>query len=118
MPELYEIVERPDLESPVLVCAVDGWIDAGLGAQTARASLLEELDTVTVAVFDADVLLDHRARRPIMHLEEGVMTGLSWPSIELRAASDEDGKKGAELFGGQTIHRAELALKILRGETR
>ena len=30
-------------------------------------------------------------------------------------AMGEDGKKGAELFGSQTIHRAELALKILKG---
>jgi aminoglycoside phosphotransferase (APT) family kinase protein len=30
-------------------------------------------------------------------------------------AMGEDGKKGAEMFGGQTIHRAELALKILKG---
>ena len=30
-------------------------------------------------------------------------------------AMGEDGKKGAELFGSQTIHRAELALQILKG---
>ena len=30
-------------------------------------------------------------------------------------AMGEEGKKGAEMFGSQTIHRAELALKILRG---
>ena len=33
-------------------------------------------------------------------------------------AMGEDGKKGAELFGGQTIHRAELALKILKGTAK
>ena len=32
-------------------------------------------------------------------------------------AMGEDGKKGAEMFGGQTIHRADLALKILKGTT-
>jgi aminoglycoside phosphotransferase (APT) family kinase protein len=32
-------------------------------------------------------------------------------------AMGEDGKKGAEMFGGQTVHRAELALKILKGES-
>ena len=31
-------------------------------------------------------------------------------------AMGEEGKKGAELFGGQTIHRAELALDILKGK--
>ncbi|HUP85585.1 MAG TPA: phosphotransferase family protein [Acidimicrobiales bacterium] len=33
-------------------------------------------------------------------------------------AMGEDGKKGAEMFGSQTIHRAELALKILKGTTK
>ena len=82
---LYEFVERPDLESPVLILALDGWIDAGLGAANARAALLASLDPVTVATFDSDQLLDHRARRPTMHLVDGVVTGLTWPSVELQA---------------------------------
>jgi hypothetical protein len=28
----------------------------------------------------------------------------------------EEGRKGAEMFGGQTVHRAQLALEILKGE--
>ena len=32
-------------------------------------------------------------------------------------AMGEDGKKGAEMFGGQTLHRAELALGILKKGT-
>ena len=31
-------------------------------------------------------------------------------------AMGEEGKKGAEMFGGQTVHRAELALQILKGD--
>ncbi|MBA2281394.1 MAG: PAC2 family protein [Actinomycetota bacterium] len=104
MPELYEVVERPDLEAPVLVCILDGWVDAGLGAQNARTALLDGLETVTVATFDADVLLDQRARRPVMHLEQGLLTGLSWPGIELRAASDEDGNDILLLVGAEPDH--------------
>jgi predicted ATP-grasp superfamily ATP-dependent carboligase len=104
VPQLYEVVERPDLESPVLVCILDGWVDAGLGAQNARAALLEGLETVTVATFDADVLLDQRARRPVMHLERGILTGVSWPGIELRAASDEDGNDVLLLVGAEPDH--------------
>src|SRR5438034_1070751 len=63
MSELYELVERPELESPVLVLALDGWIDAGLGAANARAAILGAIETITVATFDSDTLLDHRARR-------------------------------------------------------
>lgn len=102
---LYELLEEPDLESPVLVLGLDGWIDAGLGAQNARAALLESLETVTVATFDADELLDHRARRPTMHLVEGVLTGMTWPGIELRAATDFDGNDILLLVGAEPDHR-------------
>lgn len=105
MTALYERLEQPDLESPVVVLALDGWVDAGLGAQTARASLLQTLDTVTVATFDADELLDHRARRPVLHLVEGLLTGLTWPSIELRAATDVDGNDLLLLVGAEPDHR-------------
>jgi proteasome assembly chaperone (PAC2) family protein len=102
---LYETIEEPDLESPVLVLALDGWIDAGLAAQSARGALLEVLDTVTVATFDSDELLDHRARRPTMHLVDGVLTGMTWPSIELRAATDFDGNDLLLLVGAEPDHR-------------
>jgi len=102
---VYEFVERPDLESPALVVVLDGWVDAGLGATNALLSLLGAMDTVTVVVFDSDELLDHRARRPIMHLADGVNSGLSWPSIELRAASDGDGNDVLLLVGAEPDHR-------------
>src|SRR3954452_5175896 len=104
MADVYEIVERPELDAPVLVLALDGWIDAGVGAANARAALLSDLDPVTVAVFDSDQLLDHRARRPTMHLVDGVVTGLTWPSVELQAASDADGNDLLLLVGSEPDH--------------
>jgi PAC2 family len=101
---LFELVERPDFDAPVMVQILDGWIDAGLGAAGARAALLDQLDTVTVAVFDSDQLLDHRARRPVLHLVDGVTTGLSWPTIELRAASDSAGTDFLMLVGAEPDH--------------
>lgn len=97
--ELYELIERPDLEAPVLALALDGWIDAGMAAETAAATLLDSLDSVTVARFDVDRLIDFRARRPTVHMTEGVMRRLSWPSIELRAVADLDGNEMLMLTG-------------------
>jgi predicted ATP-grasp superfamily ATP-dependent carboligase len=102
---LYELVEQPPLESPVVILALDGWVDAGLGAQTARAVLLQSLDTVTVASFDADEILDHRARRPVMHLVEGILTGMTWATTELRAATDDDGNDLLLLVGSEPDQR-------------
>jgi predicted ATP-grasp superfamily ATP-dependent carboligase len=97
---LYELIEQPDLDDPVLVLAVEGWIDAGLAATTADV-LSDQLDTITVARFSTDDLLDYRARRPIAHLENGVLRGLSWPSLELRAAADLEGKELLLLVGAE-----------------
>lgn len=101
---LYDLHDQPALDSPVLVMVLEGWIDAGFAAGTAVQTLLENLDTYPVATFDADQLLDHRARRPVLHLVEGVNTGLSWPGIELRAATDDLGNDLLLLLGAEPDH--------------
>jgi hypothetical protein len=101
---LYELHDRPSLDRPVLVVVLDGWIDAGYAAGAAVQTLLKHLDTYPVATFDADALLDHRARRPVMHLVDGVNTSLSWPGIELRGATDQAGNDLLLLVGAEPDH--------------
>ena len=101
MSDLVERQFNPELHQPVLVIALEGWIDAGLGAANAMSALLTGADAETVATFDADRLLDHRARRPIMHLVNGLITGLSWPEIELRAGTDAAGNDLLLLVGAE-----------------
>ncbi len=98
---LYELIEQPDLDEPLLVLALEGWIDAGLAAGSAAEVLCDQLDTVTVARFSTDDLLDYRARRPVAHLSDGVLRGLTWPEIELRAATDGDGNEMLLLVGAE-----------------
>ena len=81
--------------------AVEGWIDAGLAAVTTAEVLSDQLDTITIARFSTDDLLDYRARRPIAHLENGVLRRLTWPSLELRAATDLEGKELLLLVGAE-----------------
>jgi len=99
--DIYERLDTPDLDQPVLVIGLEGWIDAGLGAANAMSALLTGADAETVATFDADRLLDHRARRPIMHLEAGLLSGLTWPATELRAGIDEEGSDLLLLVGAE-----------------
>lgn len=101
---LYDLHDRPSLDEPVMVMVLEGWIDAGYAATTAAQTLLSGLDTFPVATFDTDALLDHRARRPIMHLVDGVNTGLSWPSLELRAGVDAEGNDLLLLLGAEPDH--------------
>src|SRR5690606_26011040 len=70
--------------------------------------------------WDADRLVDHRSRRPTMHLVDGVNTGLTWPTIELRHGQDPDGRDALLLVGSEPDVRwrafaadvAELALRF------
>ncbi len=104
MTSLYSMVERPDLESPVLIMVLKGWIDAGLGADGAADVLIEHLDRRTVARFDADALLDWRARRPTMRLVDGVNTNLTWEETELSWAKDGLGHDVLLLLGNEPDH--------------
>jgi proteasome assembly chaperone (PAC2) family protein len=104
VPELYRIHEAPELVDPVLIIGLDGWIDAGYAATNAVGTMLEGAGYVTVATFDTDVLLDHRSRRPTMHISDGVTTGLTWPTIELRAAADAEGGEALFLVGAEPDH--------------
>lgn len=104
MSATYERHRHRALHEPVLVMALEGWIDAGMAAAGAGATLLGELETEPVATFDADELLDHRARRPVLHLVAGVAQGMSWPSIEVVAARDLQGRDLLILAGPEPDH--------------
>ena len=96
---LYEQHEQVELESPVLVVGLEGWIDAGLAGSGATGSLLTTMPTRVLATFDSDELVDHRARRPVARLVDGVNTGLTWPEIQLRFAEDRTGSQLLLLVG-------------------
>lgn len=102
--DLYELRARPELDSPVLVMAPEGWIDAGLGGAGAVAAMLAVLDTQVVASFDVDRLLDHRSRRPVSHMLDGVYTDLVWPKLELLSAHDQEGRAMLVLTGPEPDH--------------
>lgn len=101
---LYELHERPALDSPVLVVALEGWIDAGFAASRAVDAMISQSDSTLVATFDADALLDYRARRPTMHLIDGVNTGLTWSTTELHAVRSPNGADVLLLTGVEPDH--------------
>jgi PAC2 family len=101
---LYELHTDPGLDQPALIMVLEGWIDAGAGAATAADTITSTVETVPVATFDTDTLLDHRARRPIMHLVDGVNVGMTWPILQLSAAVDEAGEDVLLLFGPEPDH--------------
>ena len=94
-PTLFELLDTPTLRKPVLVLALEGWIDAAGAARGARQLLVEVGAGRRLALFDTDRLLDHRSRRPTLRLVDGVASGLVWPNLELSLL---EGINGAELL--------------------
>ena len=80
---LYRLNGEPRLEAPVLVTAFDGWVDAASAATTAANHVAD--DGEQIAVFDADQLIDYRARRPVLDIVDGDLKSLSWPQITVRS---------------------------------
>ncbi|MHB1089073.1 MAG: proteasome assembly chaperone family protein [Acidimicrobiales bacterium] len=92
--EIYDriiFLADPELNEPVLVVCLEGWIDAGLGASTAISTMLTSISTEILATFDTEYFIDQRARRPVARIVDGITTELTWPEIQLRYGRDGDG---------------------------
>lgn len=103
---LVHIVDDvPELEptgqgsGPVLVHALDGFLDAGNVGQLAVQHLLREEQGVVVASFDVDALYDYRARRPPMSFVEDHYEGYDAPRLVVRLLHDRQGSPYLLLHG-------------------
>ena len=99
MTDLATIHAWPTLERPVLVIALEGWIDAGMASASAASALVGSMASELLADFDADELIDHRARRPMLRIVDGVDTDLRWPQLQLRVATNRTGRSVLMLTG-------------------
>ncbi len=93
--ELYELhLERAEIEQlaePVLIVALDGYIDAGSGVKLAVDHLLATLEHTVVATFDVDQLIDYRARRPTLTYQSNKFTEYAEPKLVIHQLADTDG---------------------------
>jgi predicted ATP-grasp superfamily ATP-dependent carboligase len=96
---LYELTDEPELNSPVLIQALTGFVDAGSAIQLSREHLLERLDVRTIATFDVDQLLDYRSRRPPMIFIEDHWASYERPELALHVLQDEIGTEFLMLTG-------------------
>lgn len=90
--ELFELnPDRPELGRPVLVQALDGFIDAGSARRLAREHLMSTYGSQVVATFDVDQLLDYRARRPTMMFVEDHWDSYEDPVLAIHLLHDAEG---------------------------
>lgn len=90
--DLYQVAaDLPDLHAPVLIQALDGFVDAGDVRQLVRRHLLAGSPAQVVARFDVDQLLDYRARRPLLTFVEDTWTAYDEPLLDVVALTDGAG---------------------------
>ncbi len=94
--QVAKSVRGQDLDMLVLL---DGQMDAGQALSQIRETLLEELPTRTVAIFDADSLVDHAAKRPRITFDNGRFVDYVPHRISLEAATDGLGRDFLILSG-------------------
>lgn len=82
---MYQRLAHPDVDSPVLLVAFDGWIDAGAAGTGALAWIAG--DRSPFIRFDSDELFDYRDQRPMHELREGVIESFEWPEVTMTAVT-------------------------------
>lgn len=88
--ELFEL--NPAVTVPdglPLVAGLTGFADAGAGVTQLGTYLLGTLDSEVVATFDADILLDYRARRPLVYFDRDHLADYTPLTLKLYLAYDE-----------------------------
>ena len=90
--ELDPVQPQPgELERPVLVHALSGFVDAGAAGRLAAEHLLATLPHRVLVRFDVDQLYDYRARRPVMTFVEDHWESYDAPRLELSLVEDSAG---------------------------
>jgi hypothetical protein len=87
---LFTTSALPDLVRPVLVQALDGFVDAGSGRRLAQEHLLTALDSEPLVTFDVDQLVDYRSRRPEMTFTRDHWDGYAAPELAVHLVRDLD----------------------------
>lgn len=79
---------RDASQGPVLLIALEGFLDAGNASALAVAHLLAQDAGRVIASFDVDELHDYRARRPPMSFVESRYADFDAPRLAVRVAHD------------------------------
>jgi len=125
--ELDPVQPQPgELERPVLVHALGGFVDAGGAGRLAAEHLLATLPHRVLVRFDVDQLYDYRARRPVMTFVEDHWESYEAPRLELSLVEDAVGSGFLMLTGpepdvqwerfaagvGQLVERYDVRLTV------
>ncbi|WP_066582119.1 PAC2 family protein [Cellulomonas timonensis] len=110
-----EVTARAALGSgPVLVHALQGFVDAGAAGRKAAEHLTESLTTTRLATFDVDQLIDYRSRRPTMTFDSSAWTEYDAPSLAVDLVRDAEGAPFLLLHGSEPDVQWERFIAAVR----
>ncbi|GAA3735313.1 proteasome assembly chaperone family protein [Salinactinospora qingdaonensis] len=113
--DLYELrPDPPELDAPVMLVSLDGFIDAGAAARQAVTTLFETFEAEEVATFDIDRLLDYRSRRPTMTFVENRWDDYTAPTLALYRMRDSEGTSFLLLSGLEPDREWEAFIVAVR----
>lgn len=85
-PEFVRWQRKPELRSPVLIVAFEGWNDAGDAASTTAHHLIDRWNAQLFADIDPEEFFDFTAMRPTVEIIDGFDRELHWPDTSFYAA--------------------------------
>jgi predicted ATP-grasp superfamily ATP-dependent carboligase len=92
---------RPDgLRAPAMVCAFQGWNDAGDAASSAVSFLASSLGAKRFARIDSEDFYDFQANRPTIRFADDGTREISWPTVEVFEASAKRAPRDLVLVQG------------------
>lgn len=112
--DVPELRERPAGAGPVLVVALDGFLDAGNAGRLAVDHLLEGDPGRVVASFEIDAFYDYRARRPPLRFVEDHYEGYTAPRLVTRLQRDARGEPFLLLHGPEPDTHWEAFTRSVR----
>jgi PAC2 family protein len=115
---VHIVDDVPELEGrsdgPVLVAALDGFLDAGNASALAVSHLTDDESGRVVAVFEVDEFYDYRARRPALTFHEDHYSDYEAPRLVVRLMADQLGAPYLLLSGPEPDIRWEAFARAVR----
>jgi proteasome assembly chaperone (PAC2) family protein len=97
---VIEIEEVPELRSPILIAAFEGWNDAADAASSVVDHLIKVWDARVVAAIDPEEFYDFQMNRPVVGTNDAGMRRITWPSTQLSVASPPGALRDVILLRG------------------
>jgi proteasome assembly chaperone (PAC2) family protein len=97
---VIELEEVPDLESPILIAAFEGWNDAADAASAVVDHLIKVWDARVVAAIDPEDFYDFQMNRPVVGTDDAGMRKITWPSTQLSVARPPGARRDVILLRG------------------